>query len=242
VTWSATVYGGSGYSNGYGYSYTWSGTDNLYGNGQSISTTYNNPGYKTATVTVYGNGQNVTQTCSTSVNVTGYQTSYYTYSNPIVRMPIINNNSGLDIGCYADPANASINQPITWNVEVTGGAAPYTYSWTGSDGLTGMNKSVIKYYGSSGSKNAIVTVNSADGKTGTKACTNAIAIRGNSSSLAQAPAPAQTAPAPATQNSNGLSASALFSLSNVPWGWVAILIILVLFGTVLYLVFNRTKI
>jgi hypothetical protein len=44
------------------------------------------------------------------------------------------------------------------------------------------------------------------------------------------------------QNPNGLSAAALFSLKNVPWGWVAILIILVLFATVVYLIFNRPKI
>jgi Mg2+ and Co2+ transporter CorA len=31
-------------------------------------------------------------------------------------------------------------------------------------------------------------------------------------------------------------------LKNVPWGWVAILIILVLFATVVYLIFNRPKI
>jgi hypothetical protein len=31
-------------------------------------------------------------------------------------------------------------------------------------------------------------------------------------------------------------------LSNIPWGWVAVLIILVLFGTVLYLLFNKHKI
>jgi Mg2+ and Co2+ transporter CorA len=34
----------------------------------------------------------------------------------------------------------------------------------------------------------------------------------------------------------------LFSLQNIPWGWVAILIILVLFATVLYLLFNKEKI
>ena len=33
-----------------------------------------------------------------------------------------------------------------------------------------------------------------------------------------------------------------FTLSNVPWGWVAALVILILFATVLYLLFNRQKI
>ena len=49
-------------------------------------------------------------------------------------------------------------------------------------------------------------------------------------------------PAPAPQaNGNALSAASLFSLANIPWGWVSILVILLLFATVLYLIFNKSK-
>ncbi|MDQ5911934.1 MAG: hypothetical protein QG568_147 [Patescibacteria group bacterium] len=66
VTWTAYVNNTNGY---YGsYSYSWTGSDNLYGNGQSISRSYNTPGYKTATVTMYGNGQSITATCNTNIN------------------------------------------------------------------------------------------------------------------------------------------------------------------------------
>jgi len=244
VTWSANVYGGTGYNNNnnyynnnyYTYSpvYSWSGSDGLYGYAQSASITYTTPGYKTAMVTVTVNGQTVTQSCSTSVNVTGYQTTYYTTNTNS------NNNSGLDIGCYADPANATINQPITWSVEVTGGATPYTYSWSGTDGLSGSASSIIKYYDTNGQKSAIVSVTSADGKTGTRACTNSLAV-GRPAGYNIARTTVNTAPT-ATQTNNSQSAAALFSLQNIPWGWVAILIILVLFATVLYLIFNRPKI
>ncbi|MES2314359.1 MAG: hypothetical protein V4524_00265 [Patescibacteria group bacterium] len=240
VTWSANVYGGS--NNGYyGMTYSWSGTDGLYGNGQSISTTYNNPGYKTATVTVYSNGQTATQACSNSVNVTGYnynyQSTYYNYNNAYG-----SNNSGLNIGCYSDPQTASVNQPITWSVEVTGGVGPYTYSWSGTDGLSGSAISVVKYYNSRGEKSAIVSVTSADGKTGTHACSNTLNVRSPGGAVTKPVTPAPTQTAPANDQNNGQSAAALFSLQSIPWGWVAILIILVLFATIMYLIFNRPKI
>ena len=55
---------------------------------------------------------------------------------------------------------------------------------------------------------------------------------------------ASTTVTPSAQvtTNNAQSASSVFSLSNVPWGWVAVIIILVLFATVMYLLFNRPKI
>ena len=253
VTWSASVYGGS-YNNYYGnYSYSWSGSDGIYGYGQSITSTYNTPGYKTATVTVTGNGQTVTQTCSNSVNVSGYnygygygyQNSYYTNTYTNTNTLINTNNNGLNIGCYSDPNNASINQPITWTVEVTGGVGPYTYSWSGTDGISGSSETLIKYYSTSGEKNAVVSVSSADGKTGTRACSNTVNVRRPAGSTTVT-APVKTTPTTSTETKTttdtNQSAAALFSLEHVPWGWIALLIILVLFATVLYLIFNRPKI
>jgi hypothetical protein len=240
VTWSAYASGGNGV-----YSYSWNGTDGLIGYGQSLFYYYANPGIKTASVTVSSNGQSITQSCNNTVSVGNYQTSYQNgyqtgYTVPTTVVGSSNNNS-LDIGCYADPATASINQPITWNTEVTGGVAPYTYSWTGSDGLTGSQSSVIKYYDNSGSKNAIVSVTSANGLTGTKACTNAVTVRTAGNYYAPASAtPVQAQPAAAP--TNVLPAAALFSLGNIPWGWVAVLIILVLFGTVVVVLLNSPKI
>ena len=228
VTWSASATGGNGY-----YNYSWSGTDGISGSVQSIYYTYGQPGSKYASVTVYSNGQTITEPCNSFVNVgipAGATTVVVGSSNA----------SGLDIGCYADPSTAAVNQPITWSVEVSGGLAPYTYSWTGSDGLSGTQSSAIKYYASSGAKSAIVAVTSADGKTGTKACSNTVTVRGAGGGTA---APVQQQPAVQQQTQgNALPAAAAFSLGNVPWGWIAVMVILVLFSTVMYLLFNRPKI
>ena len=252
VTWTAYASGGNG-----GYSYSWTGTDGLSGSGQSVYYTYTNPGMKYAYVTAYSNGQSVTQACASGVNILGYGngygygTSYNTSYNTTygtTYQPVAYNssgNQGLDIGCYSDPATISINQPITWSTEVTGGVAPYTYSWTGSDGLTGSSASVIKTYSASGEKSAIVTVTSADGKTGSRSCTNTLAVRGSGyGSNIASNATRTTVASNSTTNTNngGLSAASALSLGSIPWGWVAVLIILVLFATVLYLIFNKPKI
>lgn len=236
VTWNAYPSGGNG-----SYSYSWTGTDGLYGSSQSVYRTYPYAGLKTASVTVYSNGQSMTQYCG-SVNVGGYV--YGTAYNSYNYNSNINSNNGLDVACYVDPTSARINQPVTWRAEVTGGIAPYTYSWTGSNGVSGSDSSLIKYYDTVGEKNAIVTIRSADGKTATRACTTALTVRGTSTVAPAAPArPVQPVIQPTNdQNNDSLSAATLFSLKNVPWGWVAILVILVLFATVVYLIFNRQKI
>ncbi|MDB5238995.1 MAG: hypothetical protein JWO00_330 [Candidatus Parcubacteria bacterium] len=237
VQWNAYASGGTG-----SYSYSWSGTDGLYGSGSTAYMTYYNPGYKTATVSVYSGGQTVTVSCSGSVNVyDSYNNGYYYQQNTYTYPTVVSSNaSGLQVGCYSDPATASINQPVTWNVEVTGGMAPYTYSWTGSDGLTGSNATAIKYYQSAGTKSAIVSVTSADGRSTTWACSNTVSVR--SGYVAPKPTkPVVQAPQP-TPVQTDLGANSIFSLNNVPWGWVAVLVILVLFAAVMYLTFNKTKI
>lgn len=227
ATWTAYVSGGNGY-----YNYSWSGTDGLYGSSQSVYNRYYTAGTKYGSVTVYSNGQTVTRSCNNSLNVGSYA-PYPTTYNPY---PI---DSGLNIGCYPDPANPRVNQPITWTVEVTGGQAPYNYSWTGSDGLSGSQSTALKYYSTTGEKSAIISVTSADGRSVTRACGLTANVRAAVSDTVVTPRQPVVTPPP---TDNGLSAAALFSLKNVPWGWVAVLVILVLFATVLYLLFNREKI
>jgi hypothetical protein len=239
VTWTAYASGGNG-----NYTYSWSGSDGLYGSGQSVYFNYSTPGSKYAYVTVYSNGQSMTQSCTTYTA----GTQYVAYQQPIIQQSvyvqptIYQQQNNLDIGCYVDPTNARVNQPITWSVEVTGGIAPYTYNWSGTDNLTGSLSSVTKYYSTTGSKSAIVSVTSADGKTGTHACSNTLTIASAPKNIAYK-APAKVIAAPVVEaNTSNAAAASIFSLSNVPWGWVAILIILVLFVTVMYLLLNRQKI
>ena len=226
VTWTASAYGGNGY-----YTYSWGGTDGLYGANQSVSFTYNNPGSKTAYVTVYSNGQSAIAYCTNTVTVSG--TNYV--NNGYIAQ---NNVASLDIGCYADPISSAVNQPITWNAEVTGGVAPYTYSWSGSDSLSGTQSSLVKYYSTTGEKNAVVTVRSANGLTGTRACSNIATIRTagsqtvryvyvNTANNGTVSGTSTSAATTTAQNNGQLAASSIFSFDNVPWGWIAILIILV---------------
>ena len=253
VTWTAYASGQTGY-----FTYSWSGTDGLYGNSQSVSNTYQTPGLKTAYVTIYSNGQSLTVSCASTVN--GYNYNNYPYGYQT------NNVNGLDIGCYADPTNARVDQPVTWTAEVTGGIAPYTYSWSGSESLSGNQNTVTKYYSSTGSKSAIISVTSADGKTGTHACSNAVNVKTYSSASGStsgtqtqtqsngtnSQTQTQSGQGQSTQsssvqsnastNTTSQTAASLFSLQNVPWGWIALIVILILFGTVLYLLFNKNKI
>lgn len=236
VTWRAYASGGTGY-----YNYSWSGTDNLWGTGQTVSNIYYNPGTKYAYVQVRSGSRYITQNCGTvNVNSTvAYNPPYYPPAQP----PVYGND--LDIGCFADPDSARVNQPVNWTAEVSGGYGPYRYSWSGTDGLTGSSNSIVKYYSTAGAKSAVVTITSSDGRTGTRACSNTATIK----AAYTAPRPSTPAPTtpvtpvqPTTTDTTGLSAASIFSLANVPWGWVALLVILVLFITVLYLLFNRQKI
>ena len=243
ITWTAYPTGGNGI-----YTYSWSGSDNIYGSGATIYTTYTVPGQKYASVTIYSNGQSITQSCGTGINIGSGNYYQYQQQPQIIYQNQYNNNNGnnqgLNIGCYSDPAAIHANQPVTWLAEVTGGVAPYTYSWTGSDSLSGSGQSVVKTYSTLGEKNAIVTVTSADGKTGSRSCTNTLAVRGTGtgSNIASTNTNTTVSSNTTTTTGNSLSAASLFSLGNVPWGWIAILIILLLFATVLYLIFNKPKI
>jgi hypothetical protein len=226
VVWSATASGGSGY-----YTYNWYGTDNINGYGQTAYVTYNYPGIKTAYVTITSGNQTTTQYCSNSVNVSGqiYNNNYN------------NNSNSLQIACYADKTSARVNTPVTWAVETVGGTGNYTYSWTGTDGLSSTQSSVIKTYDSTGAKTASVTVTASNGQTSTQSCGNLVTItrtstiNGNTNTVR--PTPIQN-----VSNDNDQSAAALFSLKNVPWGLVAIFIILIMFAIIVYLVYNRNKV
>lgn len=145
VSWYANATGGNG-----NYTYSWNGTDGLYGNSQTIYKSYGTSGSKTGNVTVYSNGQQAQANCSMNVNG-GNNTQYLTAY------------------CYGTPSNAAINTNVTWYGSATGGNGNYNYSWTGADSLYGYNQTISKYYTFSGSKNAVLTVTS-NGQTAQANC------------------------------------------------------------------------
>jgi hypothetical protein len=234
VVWRAYASGGNGY-----YTYSWSGTDYIGESGEILNTAYHSTGIKSANVTVYSGGQTATQSCTNSVNITTPIVQYNQY------YPSYNyNQSNIQIACYPDKIGAKVGSPVTWAVEATGGTGNFTYSWTGSENLSGNMSSLVKVYDTKGTKTATVTVVSSTGQSATQICGKSVSVsdyyQGNGNTVVKSK-PATTV-VNNNQDDNSLSAASLFSLKNVPWGWVAVLIILVLFGTVLYLIFNRNKI
>jgi hypothetical protein len=227
VQWTANASGGYGG----GYTYRWTGTDGVSSYGSTMGVNYGTPGVKYASVTVYSsnNGQSVTQNCSGSVTV-GVQNGQY-YNNG-------NNTGNLQIACFADKNSARLGTSVTWAVEVTGGdGANYNYSWSGSDGLSGSQSTAVTSYGTTGTKNATVAITSG-GYTASKLCGNSVYV---TSGQTYTGGTTVVTPPQNQNDDSGFSAASLFSLKNVPWGWVAILVILVLFSMVMYLLFTRRE-
>ncbi len=113
VTWKAYPLGGNG-----GYLYTWSGTDNITGNGNPVRYVYNSPGTKTASVTVNSNNQSVTKTCKNEIMI-GVPTVYTpppTYNTPEYNPPVYNPNP--PTYNTPDPVLESINNGTYSDTEV----------------------------------------------------------------------------------------------------------------------------
>lgn len=64
----------------------------------------------------------------------------------------------LAVSCSGSPNPAGLNQTVTWSSLVAGGTAPYSYSWSGTNALSGSTQTVTKAYTTPGTKNATVTV------------------------------------------------------------------------------------
>ena len=267
IVWSADPSGGNGY-----YSYSWTGTDGLLNNHKDAYFTYSTAGNKYASVTITSGNQTITVNCS-PINIPAYNivypNNYYPQNYyPTNQNALVNYSNNLDVGCYVDPTNAKIDQPVTWTTEVSNAISPVSYSWSGSESLTGAQSSVIKYYGTTGTKSAVVTVTSADGRTMTKACSNAVTVTNTKVASTASKVVASTKPVNTTNTANTVSsnaistpvtekpvvtlsdktnipnqsASAILSLGSIPWGWVSVMIIFLLFFTIMYLLFNKKKV
>jgi hypothetical protein len=228
VIWNSNVSGGNG-----AYTYQWTGTDGIYGSGSTVGAIYTVPGTKNASLTVYSsNGQSATAQCSPSVSVAN---TYNTYTNYNYN----NNNNGIVAACAADAAVVRPGTTVTWAVEATGATGNFSYSWSGTNGLSGSVSSAPMAYYTTGQKSASVTVTSSDGRSVVKSC-GTVAVRNPSTGVNTNVTNVNSTNNP--NNNAGLTGNSFFSLGNIPWGWVAILVILVLFATVLYLLFNKNKI
>lgn len=140
VGWSAVGTGGNGV-----YTYSWSGTDGLSGNANSVLQTYSTEGTKTASITVTSNGQTVTANCG----------SIYIYANQNY-----NNYGTLNGSCSANISNPRVGDTINWSAYAAGGNGIYTYSWNDSDGYSAVGQYLSRFYTTIGLKNMTLTISS----------------------------------------------------------------------------------
>ncbi len=148
IGWTANVSGGNG-----NYSYYWSGSNSLSGSSQTVYQTYNSAGNQTATVTVNSNGQSQSASCNAYVN-NNYQ-------------------NNLTASCQVSPEYANVNNQVIWSVNASGGNGNYSYSWNGTDGLSGSSQTVYQTYNNPGTKYGTVTIYS-NGQSITQTCTTNI--------------------------------------------------------------------
>ncbi len=146
LNWGASASGGTG-----SYSYSWSGTDGLYGNASSVSRSYFTAGTKTGTVTVTSGSQSVSRTCS------GVVTSNYV-------------NDNLAVYCSTDSSSVDVDEDTTWRAYPSGGTGSYSYDWDGTDGLNGSSRNLTWSYDDNGTKRGTITVYSG-GESVSASCT-----------------------------------------------------------------------
>ncbi|MEK7184574.1 MAG: hypothetical protein AAB683_00355 [Patescibacteria group bacterium] len=247
IVWQANATGGNG-----SYSYNWTGADNITGYSKYLNTSYSSIGVKNALVTVSSGNQTISQICTNTVTIgtPSYYNAYdYTaYNNSNINSYTLNN--GFQIACYPDKTTTKIGTPVTWSVEAIApngiGNNSLSYIWSGTDNLSGTQNFAMHIYSTVGTKIANVTVIAQNGQRATQACGSQIYINKNigSKTIATTKTVTQSpAPAISTNSDKVISAtSSVFSLSNVPWGIVAIMVIIVLLCMIIYLMFNKNKI
>ena len=133
VIWTVNASGGNG-----SYSYSWSGTNSLSGSSKTITKTYASEGTKTASVRVTSGSKTGYATCSMHVE----------------------EDDDLEVSCYANDDSVETGDSIKWIAEVTGGNGSYSYSWSGTNSLSGSSKTITKKYTSDGEKYAKIKVTS----------------------------------------------------------------------------------
>jgi hypothetical protein len=236
VTWRASVYGGNG-----DYRITWSGTNGLSDTGSSASIHYRSEGTKYASIRVTSGNRTLTKNCSTvevdNDNNRDYNDHYYDdYTS--------NYNYPLTISCRVSSTFATVGTRIVWESYVSGGNGRYSYEWRGTDNAYSSDRNLELFYNSPGPKTASVTVRSG-GRNTTQTCSNSILIGIPISNYSNT-TPSYTPPIKTIVKyievpkvSTSTSVESLFSLANIAWGWISFLIIIILFSTIVYLVFTK---
>jgi hypothetical protein len=74
----------------------------------------------------------------------------------------------VEVSCSPPGSSAPLDQPVIWNATAVGGTGVgYTYSWSGTDGLSGSDNPLSKTYSTIGTKKATVIATDSAGNSGT---------------------------------------------------------------------------
>lgn len=83
--------------------------------------------------------------------------------------------SPITASCSVSPISTLAGESVTWTAYPKGGTGSYSYSWSGTDGLTGDAQFVTPIYTSAGTKSASVTVTSGVQNV-TALCANSVTV------------------------------------------------------------------
>ena len=92
-----------------------------------------------------------------------------------------------------------------------------------------------------GTKTATVTANLTNGQTISKACSNKVVVTDVYTKNTSKPIVKSATKSVVKQTPTDNTLMSFFSLNNVPWAWVAVLVIIVLLVMITYLVVNKSK-
>ena len=135
--------------------------------------------------------------------------SYSSSPSPQVTPPVIK-EPPLVVICDAIPKNVTIGEALKWTSNLICGAAPYSYTWSGTDNLVGFASDSVKSYTTTGVKTARVTVR-------TKTQTVTAECKVGVMAAAPATSPTQTTtPSPTTSATPAVTSTPSPSYSSTP--------------------------
>jgi hypothetical protein len=148
VTFTTDVSGGSG-----SYTYEWSGSDDLTGNRDTVTKSYDDEGNKNAHVIVRSGSESVVANCDVNIDEPSIDVGGGSHSHHSS-----NNNKDLDAQCKALTDDPVVGQVVTWDVDVDDSEGHIDYDWESDEGFTSDESRFRTTYNTPGRKEVKVTV------------------------------------------------------------------------------------
>jgi hypothetical protein len=108
------------------------------------------------------NSNTISSNTSVTVNTSGTKSTSSGCNQNCVYPP-------LQARCIVSTSRANIGETVTWTTEGSGGTGIYSFSWTGTDGLSSSHQTISKEYQTSGTKTGTVRITSGN-QTITRTC------------------------------------------------------------------------